>query len=147
MYSRMHALAEQVLSCHALPQVHRSRLPPSGCKQSQIQVSGNHCNCHCHPNIHLVRLCCHLWMVSSAQVCNAPQRRFSPYNQPVSRNVNSTATRKSRKAELQDDSGYAQPFARIVFCFYLHIERSNLHDLSDRYYKSATDAVCFTVRF
>lgn len=40
-------------------------------------------------------------------VCNAPQRRFSPYNQPVSRNVNSTATRKSRKAELQDDSGAA----------------------------------------
>lgn len=34
-------------------------------------------------------------------VCSAPKKRFAVYKEPVNRNVNSTATRKARKEELQ----------------------------------------------
>jgi len=38
------------------------------------------------------------------KVCRAPKRRFIAYQEPVSRNANSTATRKARKAELQSEA-------------------------------------------
>ncbi|WCJ36362.1 Rubredoxin-like superfamily protein [Euphorbia peplus] len=49
-------------------------------------------------------------------VCGAPKRRFRPYAPAVNKNVNETATRKERKAQLQRDEsiGRALPIAIAV---------------------------------
>lgn len=49
-------------------------------------------------------------------VCGAPKRRFKPYAPAVSKDANSTAVRKARKADLQKDEaiGKALPIAVVV---------------------------------
>lgn len=48
-------------------------------------------------------------------MCNAPKRRFGLYKEPVSRNANSTATRKARKEDLQGGAAGCVPLMAVVY--------------------------------